>query len=48
MGIRPEETLFLDDSRHNLDAAVALGFQVALVNEGEEFMDVLKQNHIIE
>ena len=44
----PEETLFLDDSRHNLDAAVALGFQVALVNEGEEFMDVLKQNHIIE
>ena len=48
MGIRPEETLFLDDSRHNLDAAVALGFQVALVNEGEEFMDVLKQNHIVE
>lgn len=47
MGIRPEETLFLDDSQHNLDAAAALGFQVALVPEGEEFMDILKNLNLI-
>ncbi len=43
MGIRPEQTLFLDDGQRNIDAASALGFQVALVHEGEEFIDILKR-----
>ena len=43
MGIRPEETLFLDDSQRNLDAAAKFGFATALVPEGGEFMDILKQ-----
>lgn len=47
MGIRPEATLFLDDSQRNLDAAARLGFQVALVPEGGEFTDILKQRHLI-
>ncbi|MDO4511097.1 MAG: HAD family phosphatase [Bacteroidales bacterium] len=47
MGIRPEETLFLDDSQHNLDAAAALGYQVALVPVGVEFTDILKQLNLL-
>lgn len=43
MGIQPEETLFLDDSQRNLDAAAEFGFSVALVPEGEEFMHLLKK-----
>ncbi len=40
--IKPEETLFLDDSDKNLKAASELGFGVALVEEGKEFTDVLE------
>lgn len=36
-GVRPEETLFFDDSQTNLDAAAALGFRTWLVAEGTEF-----------
>jgi putative hydrolase of the HAD superfamily len=43
LGINPNETLFLDDSQKNLDAASQLGFGVALVSPGEEFVDVLKR-----
>lgn len=43
LGIKPEETLFLDDSKANIDAAAALGFRTALVPEGKEFMDILKE-----
>ena len=43
LGITPGETLFLDDSQHNLDAASQLGFATALVPPGEEFEDILKQ-----
>ena len=45
LGITPGETLFLDDSQHNLDAASQLGFATALVPPGEEFEDILK--HIL-
>lgn len=38
-GIRPEETLFFDDSQTNLDAASQLGFKTWLVAEGTEFME---------
>lgn len=38
-GIRPEETLFFDDSQTNLDAAAELGFKTWLVAEGTEFME---------
>lgn len=41
LGIVPEETLFLDDSQKNLDAAAQLGFNVALVAPGDEFVDVI-------
>lgn len=41
LGIKPEETLFLDDSQRNLDAAAALGFATALVPPGSEFIDAL-------
>ncbi len=43
MNIQPEQTLFLDDGQRNIDAAAAKGFHVALVHEGEEFIDILKR-----
>lgn len=42
LGIRPDETLFLDDSQKNLDSAAALGFHTLLVPPGTEFYDLLK------
>lgn len=41
-GIHPDETLFIDDSRSNLDAAEALGFHTLLAAPGTEFADALK------
>ena len=41
-GIKPEETLFFDDSQANVDAARALGFMAETVPPGTEFMDILK------
>ena len=43
LGITPEETLFIDDSQHNLDAAATLGFATALVPPGQEFEDILSR-----
>ena len=40
-GIKPEETLFFDDSQANVDAAIRCGYQAVLVPEGTEFTDVL-------
>lgn len=40
-GILPEETIFLDDSQANCDAAEALGFHTICVHPGTEFMDLL-------
>ena len=42
LGIKPEETLFLDDSQKNLDAAAQLGFHTLLVTPGSEFFELLK------
>ena len=42
LGIRPEETLFIDDSQANLDAASALGFATALAVPGRDFADIIK------
>ena len=42
LGIKPEETLFLDDSQKNLDAASALGFHTLLVTPESEFFELLK------
>lgn len=42
LGIKPEETLFFDDSQKNIDAAVALGFNGYLVEPGTEFTDYFK------
>ena len=41
LGIKPEETIFLDDSQRNLDAAGRLGFKTLLVSPGEEFYALL-------
>ncbi len=41
LGIEPEETLFLDDSQANLDAAATLGFMTALVPPGSEFAEII-------
>ena len=41
LGIRPEETLFIDDSQANLDAAAALGFATALALPGRGFAETL-------
>lgn len=41
LGIRPEETVFIDDSQTNLDAAARLGFGTQLVAPGEEFVELL-------
>ncbi len=40
-GISPEETLFLDDSKANCDAAAAMGFRTLLVAPGCEFAQLL-------
>lgn len=40
-GIKPEETIFIDDSQRNLDAAAVYGFGTLLVAPGEEFADKL-------
>lgn len=42
LGIKPEETIFFDDSETNTKAAAALGFQTVYVAPGTEFMDYLK------
>lgn len=47
LGIKPEETLFLDDSQANLDAASKLGFHTALVSPGTEFETVLRGKGLI-
>lgn len=41
LGIRPEETIFLDDSQANLDAASKLGYETLLVTPGAEFSALL-------
>lgn len=41
LGIRPDETIFVDDSQSNLDAAARLGFGTQLVAPGEEFVELL-------
>ncbi len=43
LGINPCETLFLDDSQRNLDAAAEMGFATALVPPGGEFEDILQR-----
>ena len=41
-GIRPDETLFFDDSEKNCEAARALGFHAVTVAPGDEFYSLLK------
>lgn len=41
LGIKPDETIFLDDSQRNLDAAAKLGFHTLLVAPGSEFSTIL-------
>lgn len=46
LGIKPEETLFLDDSQANLDGAAKLGFRTALVPTDTGFYEILKRMKI--
>lgn len=41
LGIEPEETLFLDDSQANCEAARALGWNAAVVPPGTEFDTII-------
>lgn len=41
LGIDPRETIFLDDSQANLDAASELGFRTMLVAPSSEFVDLI-------
>lgn len=43
LGIAPAETLFLDDSPVNCEAARGLGWNAAEVPPGKEFADVLQE-----
>lgn len=43
-GIRPEETVFFDDSQRNLDAAAEMGFHTILVKPGDEFYSLLAKS----
>ena len=43
LGIKPEETLFFDDSQANVDAAAALGFNIMHVAPGKEFYDLIAE-----
>lgn len=45
--IKPNETLFLDDSLTNLTGAEAAGFRTAHVPEGEEFYKVLSDLNLV-
>lgn len=47
MHIKPEETLFLDDSEANIHGAQKLGFRGAHVPEGKEFYSVLKEMDLV-
>ncbi len=40
--IKPEETIFLDDSEANCKAAEALGFKTIWVKPGTEFIDLIR------
>lgn len=42
-GVKPDETLFFDDSAKNIEAASRLGFKTALVPEGIEFLTLIPQ-----
>lgn len=42
-GILPSETLFIDDGKHNTDAAAALGFRVYRPNEKEDLRVALQK-----
>jgi putative hydrolase of the HAD superfamily len=42
-GINPQETLFLDDSAKNVEAAISLGWNAVQVKPGDEFADLINQ-----
>lgn len=47
LGIRPGDTLFLDDSSANCEAAVRLGWHAAHVRPGREFVDILAEQKLL-
>lgn len=47
LSIIPDETLFLDDSEANCNAARQLGWHAAVVAPGIEFMDILNEKGLV-
>ncbi len=45
--ILPEETMFLDDSKANCEAAVSLGWRALHVAPGTEFMEALHHENLV-
>lgn len=41
-GIKPEETLFLDDGKANIEMAKSIGFQVYQANQDEDLREIFK------
>ena len=46
-GIRAEETLFIDDTRMNTEAAAAMGFRVHELKKGERIETILREMNLI-
>ena len=45
-GLLPGETLFIDDSKENIEAALSLGIHGYHLEQGEELVDLFKDNHL--
>lgn len=46
-GLKPEETLFIDDIQANLDQAKALGIQTYLMKAPDTIQDFIKREHFL-
>jgi len=43
LGVKPEESVFIDDKQENLDAAKKLGMKIALFENNKQFFSCLRE-----